>query len=198
VISTDGSITGPATRAARLPVSIEVLNASTSGIGGFLVASAAVLVEELPRAHRASGATGSQATVAPAGVTMLALRPAATVSGIANDGEVAPHALTVTCSGDCRIQLIAGATLAGGAWAAPDSSSIAEVNSGVTPIPTPGDVVGEFTCGAGTTVIPLEDIAPRLRVLADGSTLDSLAVVALSLSGGNISVRCGLTWKEFR
>lgn len=198
VISTDGFITGPGTRYPRLPVAVECVNtAAAASAGSFACISASVYLEEKPRHDRTFGTHRSDSSVGTSpGEALLSIRPKLTFSSIANLGELQPDELSITASGDCRVQLVAGGTVGDGSWASHDASSLAESNTTCATYPTGSPVVvAEFVC-TGTLSVFLGEFLDAVRL--NGSTQDSLTVCAFSLTGSSITVRAALTWKETR
>ncbi len=193
-LSTAGAIVGPSTRHARLPVSVETINSASASAGAFLSMAAAVEVEEMPRAVRSFGAHVTDASVDATGEALLSIRCKTTVSSIPVYGELVPDELSIVSSSDCRVQIIAGGTVADGTWASHHADSLAESNVTNDAIPA-GVVVAEYVC-TGTLSLYLGETIEAVRLL--GSTQDPLTIVAKSLTGAAITVRAALTWKEIR
>lgn len=190
--STDGSITGPASVTARVPLAVEAVNDSSAASAGyFSVVGAAVLLEQAPPPCRTFGAHASQATVSTTAVAILALRPKATFGSVENQAELRACGLTIAASGDCLVQVVAGGTLTGGTWSSVGATSRAETNTGATL--TDGEVARSFVCTAALDV-PLAEV---VRLLGD-SAQDTVTIAVTRLGASDISVRAALTWEETR
>jgi hypothetical protein len=193
-IDTDGSVVGPAYRTARLPVSIEIVNDGASAADSVYVHAASVSVDGVPtgKAFSAQMVDASVTTEQP----LVCIRPAATFGGQANLGEVIADALQVICSDDALIRVTVGGTITGGTWSAhPNAASFAEVNDDATSISGGRSV--EYLTDGGLSVSDLASLFQALRIQADGTTLDTLAITAEAITG-SISARAALSWKEIR
>lgn len=184
---------GQSIRSARLPVSIEVVNASATITGGsFSAYSVSVLLEDVPDFDR-TFAVHQSATGITSAAAVLALRPVLTVSAQPNDAEIEPAMLTVTTSGEARLDIVQGGTVTG-TWTQ-QGGSFAE--SAVSPTVSGGLVVASFHVSTGLALAGDDSMFNALRVLASGAQ-DTFALVATSATGAPITVRAALTWKETR
>lgn len=193
-ISTGGSVTGPETRHARLPVAVEAVNTGAASAGGsFSCVSLAVWVEAQARAQRSWSVQARNAAVGTSQTALVAIRPKTTLGGVSVYGELSARVLSIATGAETVVQIVAGASAAG-AFASHDAESLAESSTAPGAL-TGGKVVAQF-CVNGSREIDLAELFESVRLNGDG-TQDTLAVTAAAITG-TTTVSAALTWREIR
>ncbi len=144
----------------------------------------------------------AEAALSVAGVTLLSIRPKATFGTLASAAIVHPTKLSARAGAlGCSYRVVAGATLAGAAYADVDASSAVEKDTSGTP--TGGVVVAELVLGPDQSgELDLRDVFGWRRrslcvPLSASPTGDVLTVVGIAASGTPTG-RMALHWNEVR
>lgn len=194
-MDTDGNVVGPGFKTARLPLTVQVRNASSAAIGSVSVVSASMSVEGVPPSK--TFGVDVDATGITAAQVLFSIRPALLFGSQANLGELLADTLTGVCSDTCRFRWVLGGTVSGGTWAAhADANSFAELNTTATSVS--GGRSFAYAVDGGVSDSGLAALLPALRVQADGTTQDTLTLTAESISGAAITASASLAWKETR